>query len=351
MALSVSKSSPVPAGISTPPRLRVESSSLLRLAIAALCGSFVTIAALLLWQRLGSDPGVPEEQILAVVGGQPITLDDWTAEMKRRGGAKSFATADARRGLLDDMVRVEVLAANARARGYLEEYGVRRDFEHILAGRYRQEEIEPQLAQVEVSDDEAAAYYHANPQRFTVPAAAHAALIYFEIRRHVSEEFIAEIRERAEQVHAEAAQQEGATHFGALAVKHSDDQATRYLGGDIAWVEAGQTDSRWDPAVIAAIFSLEAPGELAPVVQAPNGLYVIRLLEKKAESLRPLADVAAAIKHQLLAEKRRRRGDELHAAAASRVQVEVHEDRLPAAAEPDRAPEGRPGPPAVPQLK
>jgi hypothetical protein len=54
--------------------------------------------------------------------------------------AECRALSRSHRGLLDEMIRVEVLAASGRARGHLEDYGVRRDVEHVLAGKYQQEE-------------------------------------------------------------------------------------------------------------------------------------------------------------------------------------------------------------------
>jgi parvulin-like peptidyl-prolyl isomerase len=322
----------------------------LLLVIGALCGALLTVAVQYRLGDVGPVGEVPPEQILAVVDGRPITVADFVAEMERRGGAANFAAADSRRGLLDDMVQLEVLAANARARGSLEEYDVRRDIEHILAGRYREEVIEPQLALLDVSDDEVAAYYAEHQARFTIPAAARAALIHFAIRRNAPEAVVAQIRERAARVHAEAAAQEGATLFGALAVANSDDQASRYQGGDTGWIAAGQADSRWEPAVLTAIFALEDPGQLAPLVETWDGLYVIRLVDKKAPSLRPLEEVAPAIHQLLLAEKRRRRSDALYAAAADNVDVEIHEDRLPAGAPGESPGERRPGPPPVPEL-
>ncbi|MFN8642677.1 MAG: peptidyl-prolyl cis-trans isomerase [Candidatus Binatia bacterium] len=282
--------------------------------------------------------------------GRPITVADFTAEMARRGGERVFPTDESRRAMLDDMVRVAVLAANGRARGYLDDYDVRRDIEHLLAGRYQQEEIEPPLAALGVTDDEVDAYYRAHPERFTIPAAARGAIIFFGLRPNAPPEAEARVRERVAQVQAEAAQQQGETLFGALAAQHSDDQASRYFGGDTGWIAAGQTDSRFEPAVIAAIFALDQPGQMAPLVETTSGLYLVRLVEKKPAVLRPLEEVAPAIRAMLLADKRRERSQALYAAAAARVPVEIHADRLPAGPPGATPAPGRPAPPPVPQL-
>jgi parvulin-like peptidyl-prolyl isomerase len=245
------------------------------------------------------------------------------------------------------MVRTEVLAANGRARGYLDTYDVRRDLQHVLAGRYEQETIEPQLAVLGVTDHEVAAFYQEHPERFTVPAAARAAIIFLAVRHQAPDAVVAEVRARAAAVRAEAERQQGETLFGALAANHSDDQASRYQGGDTGWIAAGQPDSRFEPAVIDAIFALDRAGQLAPLVETPEGLYVIRLVEKRPAALRPLASVAAEIRAQLLAEKRHRRRTALYAEAAGRVPVDVHAERLPTP--PAATPAARrAGPPPLP---
>lgn len=324
--------------------------ALLRFAAAALCGAAAVLGAQWLsGERPAPAPPPPASPIVALVDGRPITAADFAAEMDRRGGAAVFPTVESRRALLDDLVRVHVLAANGRRRGYLDTYDVRRDIEHLLAGRYRQEELEPQLALVAVSDDEVEALYQRHPERFATPAAARAAIIFFGLGPTISAEGAARVRARHAEARTAAEQQSGATLFGALAAQHSDDQASRYLGGDTGWIAAGQTDSRFEPAVIDAIFALERPGQLAPPVETASGIYLIRLVDTRPATLRPLAEVAPAIRAQLLAEKRHARSEALHAAAAAGVAVEVHADRLPAPA-PDAAPARRPEPPPVPQL-
>ena len=324
--------------------------ALLRFAGAALCGA----AAVLFVQRWQGGPPpatpVPNSPVVAVVDGRPITVADFTAEMARRGGERVFSTDESRRALLDDMVRVSVLAANGRAHGYLDDYDVRRDIEHLLASRYRQQEIEPALEVLGVTDDEVDAYYRAHRERFTIPAAARGAIIFFGLRPNAPAEAAARVRDRVARVQAEAAQQQGETLFGALAAQNSDDQASRYVGGDTGWIAAGQTDSRFEPAVIQAVFALDQPGQMAPPVETANGIYLVRLVEKKPAEVRPLEEVSPAIRAMLLADRRHERTEALYAAAAARVPVEIHADRLPAGPAGATPAAKRPAPPPVPQL-
>lgn len=311
-------------------------------ALAALAGQYVLEA------RPLPAPPAQAADVLATVDGETITIADFEAEMAARG-AINYPTFESRDALLTDMVRLKVFAASGRARGYLGEYDTRRDLDQVLAGKYQQQVVEPQLAKLDVNDDEVAAYYQDHARRFLEPAAARAAVIFLAVRLNAPDAVREQIRARAAQVHAEAAREPGALPFGALAIQHSDDQASRYRGGDVGWLAADQADSVWEPAVTEAIFALEQPGDLAPVLETPNGFYVVRLLEKKPEAMRPLEQVAPAIRQLLLREKRRQRSDALYARAARAVSVEIHAGRLPPP-DPQLAPLAPPAPPAVPGL-
>ncbi len=318
--------------------------------VAAACGSLLTISA----QRWAADPPPvsaqrEEVEVLATVAGHAITVADFESEMEHRGGAVIFQSPEARRELLMQMIEVEVFAANTREQGYLEEYELQRQLRLVAANRYRVEHIDASLAAIGVSDDEVADYYGAHRDEFEVPAAAHAALIYIARPPGASPARVEELRERIAMVRAEAAEQDPSKDFGRLAVRHSDDQASRYRGGDIGWVEREQRDSRFPAEVVDAISSLGQPGALSPVLETESGFYVIRLLGKKAASVRPLDKVATGIRYRLLREKREKLRGELYAAATDNVSIEIDEQRLAAIEVPYRAVGRREAPPPVPQ--
>jgi len=289
--------------------------------------------------------------ILALVDGRPITVDAFEHEMVRRGGDRvAFADLERRKTLLDEMVLVEILAAQARKAGYADGPEFSREVRYLLAGRYRQRHINPEVAAIVVTDEEVRAHYEENRDRFAIPEARRAALIYFEYASTASEEHKREVVELAEGVRAEAASQVGVADFGVLAVRHSADQASRYQGGNIGWHVKGQEDSRFVESVMEAIFALREPGELSPPIETPKGLYLVRLLETKPASVRLLGKVAPGIRHQLLAEKREQRLQELYAAARDNVPVEINDKRLAAMDIPTPASHAPPKrPPALPQ--
>jgi len=299
------------------------------LAAACVGASLVLVTQYAATRWAGGKSAVAPADILATVDGQPITVEAFQREMVSRGGASIgvFAEPERRRALLEEMIRFQVLLASAKQAGFEHDPDVQAEAEHYLAGKFRAERIDSQLDVVTASEEEVERYFQEHIGEFTIPESAHAAVLHFAWTSTTPEAARRAITERAEAVRAEALTQTDRT-FGALALK-SDDQATRYLGGDIGWLPRGQKDSRWESAVIETIFALAKAGELAPPLTTDKGIYLVKLIEaKKPAETRPLDEVRSDIMHQLVNEKREQLSKQLYAEAQQRLHVEVNEARL-----------------------
>ena len=275
------------------------------------------------------DSSSPQPDVLATVDEVAITLADFEAEVARRGGGSSFQTEAARRGLLDEMIRLEVLAAQARRAGYDAEHEMRSEMKHLLAGRYRENHLEPQLRDITVDDDEIESTYHEQADRFTIPAAVRAAIIKFAWTPTTSPDGRQRIRERAASAREAALRQSESENFGALAAQHSDDQASRYRGGDLGWLVEGQPDARFEEPVLEAILALD-PGTLSDLIETASGLYLIKVLDTRDAELRPLAEVAGAIRAEIQARKVDEATQRFHAEATNGLSIRIDENRLAA---------------------
>jgi parvulin-like peptidyl-prolyl isomerase len=272
----------------------------------------------------------PVNQPLAVIDGKPITLSAFQAEMRHRGGEAVFSTPQQRRALLDEMIRVEVLASNAMKAGYADDPEVRRAIDQLLADRYARDTIDAPLAGLQVTEGDIEDYYHDHIGEFTTPESAHAAVIYVALPADTSDDQRQALQQKAQRIRELALAKPGAPNFAELAAQNSDDADTRSQGGDIGWVSEGQDNPRWEKAVMTAIFDLDNPGQLSPVVTTPAGFYVIKLLEDRPALVHQLTEVHNSIKQKLFRAQRQQQAARLYAAALAKVQVTVNEASLAA---------------------
>lgn len=263
--------------------------------------------------------------VLAVVDGQPITVERLRAEMVLRGGDAAFATPAQRRALLDEIIRVEVLASNARKEGYADRPDVRRTMDQLLADRYAHDAIDQPLAGLTVTDAEIDAYYRAHPAEFTVPRSARVALIAIGVPPDVTAEQREALRQRAQQARTLALAQPPGVDFGDLASEYSDDPTTRERGGEVGWITDGGDHPPLDPAVVATIFGPKGEEEIPPVIETASAFYVVKLIEQRPGAARPLHEMRDAIRQQLIRQARADRAAKLYAAALAKVPVNVSE--------------------------
>jgi parvulin-like peptidyl-prolyl isomerase len=299
---------------------RLGQARWLTLLIAAAAGAGVIVAGQAALRLVPKRPSA----VLATIDGAPITAPQLRAEMAMRGGEDAFATAAQRRALLDDVIRLEVLATNARKAGYLDRPEVHRAIDQLLADQYAHDAIDEPLAGLEVTDAEIQQYYRDHLAAFTLPRSVHVALIVVAVPPDATPEQRQALRRRAEEAHTLALAQKPDADFEGLANKYSDDQSTRERGGDIGWITEGEPP-HLDQSVTAAILAMREANEMSPVIETPSGFYVAKLLDVHAAVTRPLPEVRTTIHQQLVREQREDRAAKLYASALAVVPVNVNE--------------------------
>jgi parvulin-like peptidyl-prolyl isomerase len=286
----------------------------------------------------------PDSGTLAVIDGKPITVDTFRTEMARRQGDFD---GERKGELLESMVRSELLFAAARNERYENDPEVIAQVKQVMVGKYLRDRLEPELAQLKATEQEAEAYYYAHPAEFGSHAMVHAALIRIAVSPKATGEKRAELLKRAEIARVEAlALEPGAPAFGSVAVKYSEEQESRYRGGDIGWLQVGIMDGRWDRKVSDAIFALKTSGQVSPVVAAADGYYIVKLMETKGATVKPFAEVKEGVRYQVIQEKRKKVEQDFIEQLKSRIPVTLNSGLLQTVDPPGKGKNG--APPALP---
>src|SRR6185436_656563 len=205
--------------------------------------------------RTTSPPSVAgtalDRDALATVEGHPIRLVDFQAELERRarGSADTFARPQAREALLEELVTSESIYLRAKDSGFDQRPEIARQIKRFIVERFTEEQLSDKSDPPPVSDTEIAAHYDQNASRYATPEQVRFAAIQFGFSPKATDEKKAEVLRKVEFVLAEARTLPTSERgFGALAQRYSEDQATRYGGGDAGWLSPGD-EGRWDPAV------------------------------------------------------------------------------------------------------
>jgi hypothetical protein len=208
---------------------------------------------------------------------------------REKGGASSY---------LDEVVEEKLLAQEAWARGYQDEYETQLRLEvegdRILARPLLRDEVRAKA----FPEEEIRSYYEAHREEFHQPEQVRlshivvtpAPLPEFREPWNLSGDDASNEEEARAKIEALRERLEKGEDFAEVARRFSED-ATAAAGGDLGYFVRG---GGLRPEVEEAAFAL-APGELSDVIETDAGFHLIRVAEHLPERQLPLGEVREAI--------------------------------------------------------
>jgi peptidyl-prolyl cis-trans isomerase D len=140
---------------------------------------------------------------------------------------------------------------------------------------------------ITVSPQDVQRYYDDNAQQYSTPEQVRASHILLKTEGKND----ADVKKLADDLAAKA---KGGADFAALAKQYSEDESNNTKGGDLDLFGRGQMVPEFDNVA----FALE-PGQVSDPFKTSFGYHVVKLMEKRAATSRPLAEVQAQIEDQI----------------------------------------------------
>ena len=286
-----------------------------------------------------ADDGAAADPVVAVVGSEKITDSAFRARMADRGGRidGTYTNLAEKRGLLEEMIRFEVLVESARRAGAFDDPEMQRKIKQLAISRIEQQ-VAKEVGDAEaLTQEEVAAYYAQQAAALAKPERVKVAFILIQLPAKVSPEKKAELAQRAADVRKEAEGLSPAVgNFGYLAAKYSEDQATRYKGGESGWLSQKQPSQRWGKEIVDQLFALEKPGAMTPVLETEDGLFIFRLMDRETAAAVPLERVEPNLRNRMIEERIEARLNALYESTAGSLKITIDEKALENVQPPDR---------------
>ncbi|MCI0542050.1 MAG: peptidyl-prolyl cis-trans isomerase [Verrucomicrobiales bacterium] len=227
--------------------------------------------------------------------------------------------------VLEELVRFEAIYAKAKAEGYDRNPEILGELKRMMINKYRSAELKTKRAEVSISEAEIAQYYCANIARYSVPEERKAAIIFLGVPKTAPPEKKRDLFEKlatAGAIIGGSSSPESA--FIEQTRRLSEHQASRYYGGEIGWLRADDKGGRAERCVVDALFSLREPAEISEVIQGAKGLYLVRLVERKAPYVRPLDELRNGIRQLLVRRMEEQQEKSFYASAKAGLKVEIN---------------------------
>lgn len=268
----------------------------------------------------------PETEELVLAQVNDVRMTETTFRQYWEKKQPEADNAETRRAMLTEMVDRQILVERARALGLDDDPTVRETFESAMIARLKEIELQPRIADVAVTEAELRAAYDARAAtEFTTGPQVHVAVLWFNTRgqQALVDRYQPRLEAMLDEINGIAA----GDGFGKLAVSNTEHRASRYKGGIIDWLEVDETYSdAWRQTVLDIAAPLQAPGALSAISATDQGLFLVRLVERRESSQRPFQHVSAMLRDRLVQERRQAAIAEFH--NHNQVSVERFDDRL-----------------------
>lgn len=321
------------ADAADPIRFRRVASALLAIASLATAGCKEKATTV----TPGADAGThatsasltPEQaaRVLARVGDRTITLGDFVATLEHMDqfDRLRYQSPERRKELLEEMIRIELLAGEAVAKGYDQDPVAQQEQRAILRDALLAEARKGAPMPNEIPEGEVRAHYDAHRDAFRDPERRRTSLIVLRDEA-TARAVLATVKPST------------ATEWGdRVRTKSIDPQAKANVPVDLAG-DFGMVSPPGDPRganeripeeVRAALFEIpEIGGVLDRPVAAGGKFYLVRLTQKADAHERSFGEAERAIRIQLAQDKARAKEDELLASLRKDFPVTIDDAAL-----------------------
>ncbi|MCF7847285.1 MAG: peptidylprolyl isomerase [Kiritimatiellales bacterium] len=270
-------------------------------------------------------PQAEPEGVVARIGGRVVTVDDIRAEALRRQAIHRPVLSKEK--LLEHLLAEEALLLRAQRERLAEDPGIKQEIDRLLAMRLRGRALTDKLKSVAVSEEEIKKEYQRHINKYIRPALDRIAVLFLRVEKNASDEKKQQIHGRMAAALKQAEQLPEKNGFGSLAISCSDDQLSRYRGGDTGWIARGQSSARL-PELALEVGRALAKGSMSDVLETGEGLYLVMKTDFRPCSTTAYEQVRGSLRHSLLADRRRSIEEQYLDECVQSAHPEINEDVL-----------------------
>lgn len=250
----------------------------------------------------------------AVTAWMTVSDEDVAQEYRRRNEKVKLEVVP----ITADAFRDDVTVSEADLTAHFEKNKERYRIDEKRKLKYALLDVENVRESIKVPDADIEAFYKQNIAQYQTPEEVRASHILLKTEGKNE----AEVRARAEDILKRA---KAGEDFATLARQYSEDESNAGNGGDLNYFPRGAMVPEFEEVA----FRLK-PGEISDLVTTPFGFHIIKVVDHRQATTRPLEEVRSEIEEQLKWQQAQTRAEEQAKAIEAQVKTAADLDRVAA---------------------
>ena len=248
----------------------------------------------------------------AVAGWMSANDADVAAEYRRRNEKVKLDIVPVTAAAFKNEVTVSDADLNAYFEKSKEKYriGEKRKIKYAIVN------VDQVRSAIKVTDADIEAFYKQNLQQYQTPAQVRASHILLKLEGKDEKQVQALAEDIAKKAKAGA-------DFAALAKQYSEDDSNKDAGGDLDYFGRGRMVAEFEQAA----FAMKA-GEISNPVKTAFGFHIIKVVDNKPDTTRPVAEVRSEIEEQLKWQKAQAEAEKIAKSLEATMKTAADLDRI-----------------------
>jgi peptidyl-prolyl cis-trans isomerase C len=283
--------------------------------------------------------------VVAKGNGITITADEFKARLDEQSPfiRARYSTLDRKKEFLDNLIRFEVLAREAEKQGLGKDPDVQNTLKKIMVQKLVQRNFQDTAAAADIPEAELQSHYDAHKDEYVRAKRVRVAAVVWNAPQGSPERAKKLAAAQKALARLKAEEKKNTLAFAQIVAEYSEDAATKATAGDLQFKSHEELTKATSKEVADAAFKLK-PGETSGIVQAPQGLYLLKYTGEQPELNRTFDQVKTQIANKLHRERKTKEFDEWLKGLRAQANVTV-DDKALDAIEVQATPPGGPGQP------
>lgn len=258
------------------------------------------------------------EAVIATVDGVQITVGEFQERINRQSPyiRARYSSTEQKKEFLDNLIRFEVLAQQAKKEGFDKDPEVVRSMKQTMIQKLIKDHFENGIRPEDVKDEDMKAYYDAHPEEFHKPEEVRVSAI------------IVDKQATAQEAARDALGDKGASNkgFRELVAQHSTDTESKSRGGDLRYFS--RESSEIPKEVVEAAFALTKTGDVTGPITANKKFYILKQTGHRKAIDKGFEDVKRQLQNRLYRDMRTQAQQDFIEKLKTDAKIEVFSDKL-----------------------